>query len=78
VVFSPQDQLTTSNDQVEVSGDSDEEVRVLINNQQVGIDGQGGFKESIRLNSQVNKITIVAINKFNQETKVERTVYLSR
>ncbi|MBI4040071.1 helix-turn-helix domain-containing protein [Candidatus Daviesbacteria bacterium] len=75
---SPQDQISLDNPTVVVEGSTDPEVKVSINNQDVPTDSQGHFKEDIKLSSQVNKISVVAQNKFNQKTEIDRTVYLRR
>lgn len=77
-INAPSDQLTTDNPSVEVSGKTDPEVKVNVNNQQIPVADNGEFKEKIQLSSQVNKITVEAINKFGQKTTQERTVYLKR
>jgi cytoskeleton protein RodZ len=75
---SPVDQITTDNPTLLVEGKTDPEMKVLINNQEVGVDQSGNFREEITLTSQVNKISVASISKFGQKTEVERTVYLKR
>lgn len=77
-VISPQDQMTVSDPSLEVIGKTDPEVKVSVNSQEIQVQSDGNFKEQITLSSQVNKITIDAVSKFNQKTEVERTVYLKR
>lgn len=77
-VTSPQDQMTVSDPSLLVAGKTDPEMKVLVNSQEIQVEGDGNFKEQITLTSQVNKITIDAISKFNQKTEIERTVYLKR
>lgn len=77
-IIAPQDQMTVSDPNLGVIGKTDPEVKVMVNNQEIQVDSNGDFKEQITLSTQVNKITITAISKFNQKTQVERTVYLKR
>lgn len=63
---------------VTVAGTTDPETHVTVNEQEVGIDNNGSFKEEIKLSSSVNTITVVATSKFGQSTKVERTVYIKK
>lgn len=74
----PQDQLVVENPEVVVEGKTDPEVKVMINNQSVGVNDTGEFNQGVRLSSGVNKITVTAISKFGQKVEVERTVYLKR
>jgi len=77
-ITSPQDQMTVSDPNLLVSGKIDTEGKVLVNSQEITVDSEGNFKETINLTSQVNKVTIDAISKFGQKTQAERTVYLKR
>lgn len=78
LVFSPVDQMTTNDPNLVVSGKTDPEVKVTINSQEIKVGEDGNFDEKITISTQVNKITVEAISKFNQKTDIERTVYLKR
>lgn len=78
IVSSPVDQLTSDNSNLTVEGKTEPEVKVLVNNQEIPVEADGSFKESIVLNSPINKIDIVAKSKFGQSTEIERTVYLKK
>lgn len=77
-IIAPIDQMTTDNPNIEVAGKTDPEVKVNVNSQEIKVGADGSFDEQIIISSQVNKITIEAISKFNQKTEVDRTVYLKR
>ncbi|MFA5932736.1 MAG: helix-turn-helix domain-containing protein [Microgenomates group bacterium] len=77
-IVSPVDQMTVNDPNLGVIGKTDPEVKVLVNSQEITVDSNGDFKETINLSSQVNKITIDAVSKFGQKTQTERTVYLKR
>lgn len=78
VVNSPVDQMTVTDPNLTVSGKTDPETKVLVNSQEIQVDSDGNFNEQITLSTQVNKITIDAISKFNQKTEEDRTVYLKK
>ncbi len=75
---SPQDQLTTDNPSVIVSGKTDPDANLTVNNQKIPVGDNGEFKEEIKLSSEVNKIDVVSASKFGQKSEVQRTVYLKR
>lgn len=77
-VVSPTQGQTVEMTSLTVEGSTDPETRVTVNEQEVGIDNNGNFKEEVKLSSSVNTITIVSTSKFGQSTKVERTVYIKK
>lgn len=77
-VNSPVQGQTIEMTSVSVEGSTEPEVHVTVNEQEVGTDSNGNFKEEIKLSSSVNTISVVATSKFGQSTKVERTVYIKK
>jgi|SRR3989338_5289336 len=77
-VTSPVQGQTVEMTSISVEGSTDPEVHVTVNEQEVGTDNNGNFKEEIKLSSSVNTVTVVATSKFGQSTKVERTVYIKK
>lgn len=77
-VISPSQGQTVESTSVMIEGSTDPETKVAVNDQEIGTDNNGKFKEEIKLSSSVNNISIVAISKFGQSTKVERTVYIKK
>lgn len=75
-IIQPADQLTVEVPAVTVSGKTDPEAKVSVNNQDVGTDSEGKFREEIKLSSSTNKITITSTSKFGQSVTVERTVFV--
>lgn len=75
-VVSPTQGQTVEMTSVVVEGSTDPETHLTVNEQEIGVDTGGNFKEEIKLSSSVNTITIVATSKFGQSSKVERTVYI--
>lgn len=78
VVDSPKDQETVDIPEVLVSGHTDPEVKVSINDQDIGVDGGGNFKEDIKLSSTTNQVIVKATSKFNQSAIVSRTVFVKK
>lgn len=77
-VSSPKDQQTVEVPTVLVEGKTEPEIKVEVNNQEIGVDKDGKFKEEVQLSSSLNTISITATSKFGQSTKIERTVILKR
>lgn len=77
-VTSPQDQQAVDIPDVVVSGDTDPEVKVFVNNQEIGVDKNGHFSEDIKLSSSVNSISVVARSRFGQKSTITRTVFVKK
>lgn len=77
-VVSPIQGQTVELTSVSVEGSTDPETHVRVNEQEIGVDTNGNFKEEVKLSSSVNTITITATSKFGQSSKVERTVYIKK
>lgn len=77
-VSQPVNQLNTTSPAIQVTGRTDPEAKVSINNQEVGIDTSGKFSQEIKLTDNINNIEITAMSKSGQVTKVERTVFLKK
>lgn len=75
-VNSPIQGQTVEVTSISVEGKTDPEAKLTVNDQEVGLDNSGNFKEEVKLSSSVNNISVVATSKFGQATKVERTVYI--
>lgn len=78
IITSPADQLTTDNPALLVAGETESEVKVMVNGQEIPLGMDGKFNEEITLSSPVNKVEVSAVSKFGQKSQVERTVYLKR
>ena len=77
-ISQPVNQFNTNSETVEVTGRTDPEVKLSINDQEIGIDPSGKFSQEIKLSDNINTITITATSKGGKITKVERTVFLKR
>ncbi len=77
-VSQPVNQLNTASPVIQVTGRTDSETKVSINNQEVGVDTSGKFSQEIKLIDNINNIEITATSKSGQVTKIERTVFLKK
>jgi cytoskeletal protein RodZ len=77
-VSSPADQQTVDIPQITVTGSTDPEVKVKVNDQQIGVDSTGHFNEDVKLSSSENTITITASSRFGQTAKITRTVFVKK
>ncbi|KKQ67463.1 MAG: Transcriptional regulator, XRE family [Candidatus Daviesbacteria bacterium GW2011_GWA2_38_24] len=77
-VVSPSDQQTVEIPQIVVEGKTDPEMKVKVNEQEVGTDTEGKFSEEIKLSSWTNTVIITVTNKFGRTAKVERTVFVKK
>lgn len=77
-VTSPQDQQTVEIPTVVVEGSTDPEVKVMVNDQEIGTDKQGHFREEVKLSSSNNVVKVTATSKFGQSARVERKVFVKK
>lgn len=77
-VVQPVNQMNTTSSSIEVTGRTDPEAKLTINDQEIGVDPSGNFSQEIKLSDNVNIIEISATSKTGKQTKVERTVFLKR
>lgn len=75
-ISQPPDQQTLSEGSVTVSGRTDPESKVSINNQEIQVDASGKFSQLIQLSDNANTITISATSKSGKSSKVERAVFV--
>lgn len=75
-VSQPVNQASTGSPLIQVIGRTDPEVKLTVNNQEIGVDATGKFSQEIKLSEDISTITIVATSKSGKVTKVERTVFL--
>ncbi|MBI2019831.1 helix-turn-helix domain-containing protein [Candidatus Daviesbacteria bacterium] len=76
VVEQPTNQQSIEKKEVVVSGRTDPEAKVSINNQEIHVDIYGKFSQEIQLTEGSNTILITAIGKSGKMTKIERVVFL--
>lgn len=77
-VSQPPDQFKASSAGIQVTGRSDPEAKVSVNNQEIGVDPVGKFSQEIKLADDVNNIEVIATSKTGKTTKITRTVFLKK
>ena len=77
-LYSPQDDITTTANIIEVSGKAEKETTVSIGGQLVPIDDLGNFTYQLPLSEGRNTIEIIASKKLSPKTKITRIVRLAR
>ncbi len=75
-ISSPSDNLITDKSTIEVIGQTEKEVKIKINDQEVQIDTEGNFRESVSLKTGLNVIKISAAKKRGRENIIYRQVIL--
>jgi hypothetical protein len=73
-IYHPENNLMTDSDILDVTGRSELDSEVFINNQKVVLGPNGGFAVSIKLKEGINTLSIISINKLNKKTEEIRTV----
>lgn len=74
-VDQPVNQFNATSAEVQISGRTDPEAKLSINNQEIGVDPSGKFSQEIKLSDDINTITIIATSKIGKVTRIERTVF---
>lgn len=75
-LLNPENNLTTENPTITVSGYTEKEVNVKINDQTIQTDAAGNFKETISLKTGLNIIKVSAAKKRSRENVIYRQVIL--
>ncbi len=75
-VDQPVDQFNATSNEIIISGKTDPEAKVSINDQEIGVEEDGKFSQQIKISENVSKIVIIASSKGGKQTKIERTVFL--
>ncbi|MFA5188164.1 MAG: helix-turn-helix domain-containing protein [Patescibacteria group bacterium] len=73
-IFQPTKNLITSQKFIEVTGKTEKEARVYINEKEVFLDSQGGFKATLDLQKGLNVIKISAVKKQGKANTVYRQI----
>lgn len=73
-ITNPVSDLTINQDTIKIKGKTEPEVELFINDQQVSLDSQGNFEETIGLTKGMNTLNIKAKSKVGKETSVLRKI----
>lgn len=77
LVISPQDNFVTDNSQVQLVGETEKEVKLLINNRPLLSDRAGKFSLTLDLQKGLNIIKISAQKKYSKEQVIYRKVIVN-
>jgi cytoskeletal protein RodZ len=78
VLNSPAEGQTVEIPSVVVEGKTDPDAKVKINDQDVGVDQDGKFREEIKLSNSSNELTVTSTSKFGQVSTEKRTVFVKK
>jgi len=70
----PSNDMTVSNQMIEISGKSSVGSQIFINDQSIFANADGTFQESVKLSDGLNVIKISSVNKMGKESKVLRNI----
>lgn len=73
-IYSPQNSIVVNSEILDVTGKTDRDSVLLINNQRVLLDKDGGFVTSIKLREGLNTLSFLSVNKLGRETEEIRTI----
>lgn len=76
VVISPESDIITESEEIVISGSTQPDNKVTINNNDVFVDREGVFSEAIPLQEGVNTIEVKSVNRFGKESLVIRRIML--
>ena len=74
-LFFPPEDFRTTEQIINVKGQTQKEVKVFINEQEIFSDEEGNFEKSISLHPGVNILNIVAQKEHSRPTEIMRKVY---
>ncbi len=74
-VYSPAADETIDSPTLDIVGNTEPETIVTINGQQIGIEKDGSFRETVSLQEGINIVRISAVNKLGRENVIERNVF---
>lgn len=78
IIASPTDNQVVYDDVLDVTGKTDLDSQIFLNDQQLVLNQNGSFATSIKLNKGINNLNFRAINKLGRETSASRLVILKK
>ena len=73
-IYNPKENIVVDKDILDITGTTDLDSDLFVNNQQVVLNPDGSFAESIKLKEGLNTISIKAVNKLEKQTEYIRTI----
>lgn len=77
-IASPANNSVVKSEEINVSGKTNSDAVLTINDQPVTVSDDGSFKINLKLQPGINTITVVSTNKFQRQTTVVRNLRLER
>lgn len=74
LVYSPKENLVVEKDVLDITGTTDLDAEIFINNQKIVLNPDASFAESIKLKEGLNTISIKSLNKLGKQTEFIRTI----
>jgi len=78
IISQPAQDTTVSDSQIEIVGETKPGANITINEQSVYVDSEGVFRETVSLQEGLNMVEIVATNKLDRKSVVERKVIMEK
>jgi transcriptional regulator with XRE-family HTH domain len=73
-IYTPQNSIVVNSEILDVTGKTDRDSVLLINNQRVLLDKDGSFVTSLKLREGLNTLSFLSVNKLGRETEEIRTI----
>lgn len=73
-IYTPQNSIVVNSEILDVTGKTDRDSVLLINNQRVLLDKDGSFVTSLKLKEGLNTLSFLSVNKLGRETEEIRTI----
>lgn len=73
-IYSPQNNTVVNNEVLDLTGKTDRDSVLLINNQRVILDKDGTFATSLKLKPGLNTLSFLSVNKLGKETEEVLTI----
>lgn len=77
-INSPANNTVVASDQIELTGKTDPDAVLTINDQNIPVNESGSFSVSITLQPGINTLTITSTNKFRRQTTITRSLRLEK
>ena len=74
VIYNPKENTVVDKDILDITGVTDLDSEVYVNNQKIVLNTDGSFAESLKLKEGLNTISIKAINKLDKQTEFVKTI----
>ena len=73
-IHTPENNVVVNSETLDITGETDRDSVVLINNQRIVVGKDGSFATSIKLHEGINTLSFLAVNKLGRESEEVRTI----